>query len=214
MPQLTRPGEDEGTTMAEIVAGMAIMTIFLAIFTGAMTNIFRTVNHAEGLTVTSAQLNTAFVKLDKQVRYAAALSTPTTAANAAGNYYAEFQTSNTGSFVCTQLQLNVNTRILKERTWTVPSAGAYSNLTAFVPIASQVLAQGTTPFLMTPFSATVDFEQLTVNLQSTMDNSTTGSDQSVTYIALNSSGASSQNRDRNPSLPSLSDSVCQEAGRP
>lgn len=202
---------DEGVTMAEMVAGMALMTVFLGMFTGAVTLLTQGSSRAETLTATSGQLNNVFIRLDKTIRYAAAISTPTLTANASNNYYVEFATTSTGQAVCTQLQLNTGTSVLRQRTWVVPSSGPITDLTGFTALGTDLRAPKapTVPFALAA-SGLLDYEQLTVTLTSGIGNSSMTSASSVTYTSVNSKDASS----RAASDPTQPGSVCQEAGRP
>ena len=203
-------GEDRerGTSLMEMIVGMGLMGVFLAVFTASMLSVYKASNHTESVTVSSGQLNAAFLRLDKLIRYASAISTPTSSPNAAGNYYVEIQSTNTGSTVCTQLQLNTGTTVLSQRSWQVPSAGSATGITAFGALASGIQPNGQ-PFVLVP-NGSVDFEQLTFNLQSSLGGQGTSSDSTVTFTALNSNAASQKAR-TDPTAP---DSVCQEVGRP
>ena len=174
-----------------------------------MLSIYRTTSRVEAVTITSGQTNIAFLRLDKLIRYASAISTPSATANAGGNYYVEIQTSNTGATICNQLQLNVNSQTLKMRSWTVPSLGNATGLTSFTALTGGVTANGT-PFVLTA-NGSIEYEQLAVNLSATA-----GTSQQETSVISNSftalnSNASSKSAASNPSAP---DSVCQEVGRP
>ncbi len=204
----TLAADDRGTSMMEMIVGMGLLAVFMAMFTGTMLSLYKASNHTESVTVTSGQLNAAFLRLDKLVRYASAISTPSTAPNGAGNYYVEIQATNSGSTVCTQLRLNTSTDVLAQRSWQVPSAGTATNITAFGTLASGIEPDGQ-PFVLTP-DGSVDFEQLTFNLQSSLGSQGTSSDSDITFTALNSNDSSQRAR-TDPTTP---DSVCQEVGRP
>jgi hypothetical protein len=199
---------DRGTSMMEMVVGMGLMAVFMAIFTASMFTVYRASNHTESVSVTSGQLNTAFLKLDKLVRYASAVSTPSSTANGAGNYYVEIQATSSGATVCTQLRLNTGTGILAQRNWQVPSPDTATGLTSFTPLASGIHPNGQ-PFVLVA-NGSVDYEQLTFNLQATLGSAGSDSDSNVTFTALNSNDSSQKAR-TDPTGP---DSVCQEVGRP
>jgi hypothetical protein len=203
-----RAGSDRGTTLTEVLVGMGIMTVFMSIFTGVVVNMYSTAGHTEAITTTSGQLSNAFVKLDKLVRYSSAISTPSGTVNAAGDYYVELQSSNTGSTLCTQLQLDTVNNNLNQRTWSVPSANTVTGLTSFTPLAANVTASAA-PFVMRAAGLS-SFEQLTVNLASTSGTTPTTSTSSITFTAVNSGDSSTKVQ----ADATLSDSVCQEAGRP
>lgn len=205
--RLPADDRERGTTLMEMIVGMGLMGVFLAVFTASMLSVYQASNHTESVTVGSGQLNAAFLRLDKMIRYASAISTPSTTANGAGNYYVEIQSTNSGSTVCTQLRLNTGTQVLSQRSWQVPTAGTASNISSFGALASGIQANGQ-PFVLVP-NGSVDFEQLTFNLQSSLGNNAS-SNSNVTFTALNSN-ASSEKARTDPTTP---DSVCQEVGRP
>jgi len=215
--RLMRATDDEGTTLIEIMAGLAVMGVFLALFSGTMFSIFRSSTSFESATITSSQTSNAFTQMDKLVRYASSISSPSTTPNAGGNYYVELQTSNTGTTVCTQLQLNVNSKQLKSRTWTVNLNGGYSNLTSFRVLANGIspgtsISNGVTTTL-TPFvlaaGTSFQFEQLTVNFASSSGNPPQSTTTSVIFSALNSTAANVA-----AANPTTLSAVCQETNRP
>lgn len=208
MMRIPDDDRDRGTSMMEVIVGMGLMAVFMAIFTSTMFSVYRASNHTESVVVSSGQLNTAFIKLDKLVRYASAISTPSSTANVAGNYYVEVQTTNSGSTMCSQLRLNTATKVLAQRDWRVPSAGTATGLTSFRALSSGIEPNGQ-PFVLTA-TGSIDFEQLTFNLQSTWGSPAANSDTNITYTALNSNDSSQRAR-TDPTVP---DSVCQEVGRP
>jgi hypothetical protein len=204
--------DDDGTTMAEMLVGMTLMTVFMAMFTGVMITLYHVSSHAQSVATTAASLNIAFTKLDKTVRYASSISTPSATVNSANNYYVEFQSTHSGTNVCTQIQLNTVTKLLRQRTWVVP----YSSLTGFAALASNVAANQP-PFTSpnpAPFAllahGDIDYEQLVISLNSTSGAPATSSGSAFTFTAVNS-----QNASKGAALdPTVPNSVCQEAGRP
>ena len=199
---------DDGVTLAEMVAGMALMGIFLSLFAGAVALMGQCSSRAATLTSTSSQLNAVFVRLDKAIRYAAAISSPSTVPNAANNYYVEWETTNTGQAVCTQLQLNTVTGVLRQRTWVVAGDGTPSNLSSYAALATDIRVTAS-PFYLNA-SGLLDYEQLTVTLRSSIGNSTVVSTSAITFTAVNSKDASSR-AETDPTQPNT---VCQEVGRP
>lgn len=77
---------DEGMTLAEITVTMTIMSVLMLVFTGAILQVYRTLNTTEVLSVAQAQLQTAFKRLDKEIRYASWIAAPSQSAP----YYVEF----------------------------------------------------------------------------------------------------------------------------
>jgi hypothetical protein len=192
--------DDRGTSLIEVVVGMLIMTIFMGMFTGAVVIMNSAERKVEAVNNTSTQLNQAFLSLDRTVRYAAAISQPS---SVSGNWYVELLSSNTGTKRCTQYRLDTSTRQLQKRTWTVNSSP--SDLTVFIPVASNVSNGGGTsgPFVLTPPASTeVPFQQLVISLKSAdAAPAQTISGTSFGFGAVNSTVAP-------PSTP-----VCQEAGQ-
>lgn len=192
--RLVRGDGERGTTLLEMVVGMTIMTIFMGIFTGAILMLYRSSNKAEAIDLSTAQLNQAFLTLDKAVRYAAAISVPgTSTTGGTGDWYVELRTTNTGSEVCTQLRTDVATGQLQRRTWTVTNSVA-SGVTPWVQLASGLGNAGAAagsasqPFVLQPANATVNYQQLTFTLvgQSGAGPSQTSSRSSYLFTALNS----------------------------
>lgn len=189
--EVERERTDDGFSLMETIVGMAIMSVFLSIFTGAMLGMFNAANKVTSTNNTASQLNIAFNRLDKQVRYAAAISPE---GLSGGSWYVEFLTTNTGVSVCTQLKLNPTTSLLQERSWTVPSTGSatptgWSQLANNITNGSESATSTDRPFQFASAHDAVKFEQLTIRLfaQQRSNNSTTSSVSSITFTALNSS---------------------------
>lgn len=199
---------EQGTTMMEMVVTMAILGIFLAIFTGAMLVISSTVTKVDAISQSNAQVNQAFMSLDKKIRYASAITTP---AVSNGSWYVEYDTTNTATEVCTQLRINTATQVLQQRSWTVPASGT-PTATSWTAIASLVTNGGVAagnadqPFTFPAAlsSATSPFQRLTIVLVTRAGNNNPSTTRSVmTFTALNSNSALSTNGAK-----------CQQLGRP
>lgn len=192
-----RLAEDErGTTMMEMVVGMTILAIFMSMFTTAIFMMTRTANKVQSVTGTASQVNQAFLKLDKLVRYASAVSTPGTGTS--GDKYVELRFTNTGSESCTQLRFDGPTQQLQQRSWTVNSSGNASTASAWLPMASSIATGSFTQ----PADPAALYQQLTVSVSATTGStqpSTTTS--AMTFTALNSN-------------LSQTGSVCGQQGRP
>ena len=94
--------DDRGFTMTEIVVTMTVMSVVMAIFTGGIVQMFKASNKSESLAASQAQNNIAFLRLDKQIRYASGISTPGTVNSAP---YVEYLLSSTGTATCYELRL-------------------------------------------------------------------------------------------------------------
>jgi type II secretory pathway component PulJ len=197
---------DAGTTMAEVVVGMTIMAVFMTMFTTSVLVMYRSINRVTSASETASQLNVAFVRMDKQVRYATAISTPGTTST---GWYVELQTTTTGATVCTQFRVNSASQQLQRRQWTVVN-GTATTLTSWLPSASFVtngaVISGSTnqPFVLRAPDTTVNYQQLTVRLVVTSGTNGTATTtiSTVTYTALNST------------VNTIPSGICAEVARP
>jgi len=201
-----RTRDDEGSSLIELLVGIALMAVFGAMFSGAIFMMTNSSKTAQSVTETSTRLSTAFVKLDRTARYAAAFSPP---AQVAGNWYVEFRTTNTGSEVCTQLRVDIASQQLQSRTWSVVG-GAAAAMSAWVPLAlgitngDAVTASPDRPLPFVPLSTrgSAKYPSLTVSLVAVSGDTSTTSMSVTTYPATNATGTST----------TLAPLVCQEAG--
>ncbi len=201
-------GADRGTTLLELTVGMALLAVFMVLFTGAMVSMFSAVRTTQTVTTTAAQVNTAFTTLDETIRPAAYISTPGTSATS-GNWYVELRYTYSGSETCTQLRVDKASQQLQSRSWAVTAAGAGA-AGAWKPIASRIANGAATagtrsqPFVLAATTGSRQSQQLTVTLVPPggpgTSSDTAGSQFSVT--ALNST------------LPVPTGSICQQQGRP
>jgi Tfp pilus assembly protein PilW len=202
-----RMRSDEGTSLIELVVGMSLLSIFMSMFTGAVVMMNNAENKAQAVSLTSTQLNQAFLNLDKTVRYATAISTP--GQGTTGDWYVELRTTNTGTDQCMQLRVDIATQQLQQRTWTVTNAVA-SSASGWLPTASgiangnAVSGAATQPFYLPPPLASAKFQQLRINLTSPSGSgsSATTSASSFTFTALNST------------VPVSTSPICQQQARP
>ena len=179
-------GGDAGITMIDVMVSTVVMSFVLLVFTTAMLQIYRSTNRTQTLSQAQSQVNTAFLRLDTQLRYAAAISKETTVN---GDPYVEYLTSNTGSRVCTELR--VHSGQLQQRTWTQPPAPAVpgpgnETPTKWVPLASTVTAA---TFTFRDADDTANFQRLEISLRTgTSATATRSSRQTdITFTALNTS---------------------------
>ena len=203
--RLRRVRDDEGSSLIELLVGIALMAVFGAIFSGAIFMMTNSSKTAASVTETSTRLSTAFVKLDRTARYAAAFSPPS---QSGGNWVVEFRTTNTGSEVCTQLRVDKTSQQLQSRTWSVVG-GAATGVSAWVPVALGITngdvvtasADRPLPFVGST-GGSARYPSLTVSLVAVSGDASTTSMSVTTYPAVNSTSANS----------ALAPLVCQEAG--
>ncbi len=177
-----RARQDTGYTLVEVVVSMTLLSIVMAIFTTGVLQMYRVANRSEATATAQSQINIAFLRLDKEIRYAAGISTPGTVGS---DPYVEYLISYTGTAVCTELRLHVATRQLQRRTW---NQGA-SPLTPspWIPLASDV--SSTQAFTFTAADATFNFQRLRLKLVATSGagGTATPKQSDITFTALNTS---------------------------
>ncbi|GAA0807861.1 PulJ/GspJ family protein [Spirilliplanes yamanashiensis] len=98
-------GADDGLTLMEVLVTLGVMTIVMALFGAGLTQLYRTAQRSESLGVAQTQLHQAFLRLDRDIRYASGISLPGTAG---GDSYVEYVISNTEVVRCTQLRLSAS----------------------------------------------------------------------------------------------------------
>ena len=91
--------------MVELTVAMAIMALMMAMFLTSVVQMFQGANKTDSIAAAQSQISIAFQRLDREIRYAEGISTPTTAAP----WYVEYVTAHTGTAVCTQLWLDTAT---------------------------------------------------------------------------------------------------------
>jgi hypothetical protein len=196
----------------ELLVGMMIMVVFMGMFTTAIYLMSSTANKVEAVTISTSQTSQAFLRLDKLVRYASAISTPGTAtgSGATGDWYVELDgTNSAGVETCTQLRVDIATSQLQQRSW---AASTTNPNPSWTPLASAITngtaAAGSSdvPFSLPAVnsSASTAFQQLQIVLVATTGTTSTATNRTqLSFTALNSSATAANNS-----------SVCQQAGRP
>ena len=189
-------GDDRGASLMELVVGMAVMTVFMVIFTAGMIVLTRTTTQVEAISSSTAQANSAFLRLDKLVRYASAVTTPDRGTG--GDWYVELADADPadGTPRCVQLRVDAHDHDLAQRTWSLTKspAGPFG----WEPLADDVLngaaAAGSADQPFTTPSSTVgssSLQRLTVSLvtgtSGPASDSTTRT--SLTFTALNSNAS-------------------------
>ncbi len=163
--------------MTEIVVTMSVMSVVMAIFTAGVVQMYNTSNKTESLAVSQAQSNTAFLRLDKQIRYASGISAPGPAGGAA---YVEYLLASSGAATCYELRLKDSK--LQQRIWTQGGTIADSPWT--------VLSNGVSssqPFTYLAPDATFNFQRLRLRLTTTYGGNQTlsAANTDITFTALN-----------------------------
>jgi Tfp pilus assembly protein PilV len=121
---------DAGTTLAEVMVAMGLMSVVMVIATSALIQIYHSVNESENSAEAQAQVTTAFARLDQEIRYARSISTP---AVLSGDNYVEYLINVDSVDTCVELRLRTSTNELQRRQWT-------KNATPLVPTGWTTLA--------------------------------------------------------------------------
>jgi Tfp pilus assembly protein PilW len=218
--------EERGATLMELIVGMTIMVVAGSIFTGAVISLHKTTNQAQAVTNSATQNNQAYQTLERIVRPAAAISTPgkSTGAGATGDWYVELRDTTSGSEVCTQLRVDIASKQLQRRTWTVTPLSAASS---WVPIASDLTnAAAAASDRIRPFALAILPRSTppTTATEGPLDTTTVTAQHQKLIVALESNaGPASQKAESqsrfgltalNSTNPPATGSICQEYGRP
>jgi hypothetical protein len=173
-----RPTDDAGVTLIEVVVALGLTAVFMVMFTGAILQIYGTVNRTQAISDAQSQVNLAMTRLDKEIRYAAAIGEPSTSADP----YVEFLTNHTGTKTCHQLWLDVDQKLLKLRQW--PAGDTPPSWAGVRPLVGHLSAA---QFTVPPRPAGVTLDRLTVRLTAESGSGDTRSqkDTLVTFTALN-----------------------------
>lgn len=164
MQQWAAPA-DRGWSLVETMMSMALMSVAGTIFTAGFAQIYNTFHATQEQTAAQQQLTTAFLRLDREVQYAGALSEP---AQVGDDWYAEYLTGVSDTRTCVELRLNAAARRLERRTWI---NGPTISPTPWSPLASDVTTRVTeagaavAPFTLLPADAAVNFHRLQVTMQ-------------------------------------------------
>ncbi|MEV6598192.1 hypothetical protein AB0M36_15120 [Actinoplanes sp. NPDC051346] len=98
--------DDEGSSLTEIMVTMGIMSAVMVVFTGAILQVYRTVQATDTLTDAQAQLSVAFQRFDRHLRYASWINKPGVRhEGSADTWYVEF--AGVKGEKCRQLRLEL-----------------------------------------------------------------------------------------------------------
>jgi type II secretory pathway component PulJ len=182
---LARLRRDDGVTLAEMAVTTSIMSAVMAIFTTGVVQLFQAGNNNQQVAMTESQLNTAFLRLDRNLRYAAGISAPRPVN---GGWFVEYVNTDTpnGEPECAQLELHAASRVLRRQVWpqTTKPTGRWAVLANEVDVAASSFE------LAAPLSDT-GFQRLKITLwvASKPGRGSTKAMTEVTFTALNSTRA-------------------------
>jgi len=129
-------GDDRGVTLAELAVTTGIMSMVMAIFTTGVVQLFKAGNKNELVAMTQSQLNNAFLRLDRELRYSAGFGPVHT--DVAGNVFIEYINTGTADGVpqCAQLELYAAGQTLRRQVW--PQQAGVKPVNQWATLASQV----------------------------------------------------------------------------
>ncbi|WP_033341367.1 PulJ/GspJ family protein [Catenuloplanes japonicus] len=184
---------DAGITMIEMVVVMAIMSVLMVLFTSSVVTIYRTFNKVDATNAAQEQVNNVFLRLDKEVRYAQAVSTPLIGTTVSAVEYMMAPPPGVSNPTCVQLRLRTDTGQLQQRSWvdgTTPSGGWVTLLSGVAPAKDGVTTKPAFS-LVTP-SAEQDYQRLRLNFTTTGGGAggSTSRITDITFTALNTTGTS------------------------
>jgi hypothetical protein len=183
-----RAGPDDGITLLELTVAMTIMSFFTAMFTAAVVQMYGVLDRGDATTTVQAQLNITFLRLDREIRYAAGI-TPA-GRGTGGEWYVEYL--NRTTLTCGQLRLHRAsgdlTSSLQLRSWPTP---ADLTTPGTPPSGWTTLATGLsagTPFVVWSADATSNYArlELKVTARSGAGKTQASRKTDVTFTALDS----------------------------
>lgn len=180
--RLTKLRRDDGVTLAEMAVTTSIMAVVMAIFTTGVVQLFKAGNNSDLVAQTQGQLNTAFLRLDRNLRYASGIGPVHASGDNSQVEYLNTEVT-VGEPECAQLELNKAARVLRRQVWpqTTRPPGKW------VVLANDVDVSKSSFELLAPTSDT-GFQRLRITL---VVASNPGSGQAaatteITFTALNS----------------------------
>ena len=191
---LAREGPDSGLTLIEVLVSTTVMSLAVSLFTGAVLQIYTTLQRTEAMSTAQASATTAFQRLDRELRYASQVNAPWSSGI---DYYVEYLMTNGDTPTCVQLRSQGSSSILQRRQWqqgTAPAATwlpLVSDVVPAYPLSADTPSAppvgSVSPFAVIPADTVFLFQKLQVNMQIGGVHRTAAKRQvSVTFTALNS----------------------------
>lgn len=158
--------DDVGMTLVELIVAMGIFVIVIAVFMSGIVVMTQNTARAQAVADSGDGVRLAFQRLDKEVRYAAAINRPGFGTD--GAYYVEYLTTAVPAGkppICTQWRVVPSTRELQRRTWNNTSPAKATSWTTVTDGVRNNLADSTQlPFQFTAASSTRLSQSLRVYL--------------------------------------------------
>jgi competence protein ComGC len=191
--------DDDGLTLVDVLTSMAIMTVVMALFTSGIVQMYRMVNGTDAKSVAQTQVSVALLRLDRDVRYAAGISTTGPNAGVSSSATVDYlvRETKTVAGALTVVPNCKRVRVLGTRLQQVVWPLSMTDVTRLgTTYPWTTLATGITspaPFTYRAPTAEVSYQRLTVTLQATSGSGSTAvhKHSTVTYTALNTTTRSS-----------------------
>lgn len=195
-----RKDGDRGFTLTELLIAMGIFAVVLVVFMQAVAVMAKTTVRTQAQSDSLDQLRNVFLRLDKEVRYAQDINTPTTANGAIYIEYWIPQNTATAASQCVQWRYVIASKTLQRRTWNQGDASSVSNwITMATNLRNDLSSSSQQPFTVTRAGTTGSkvylHQRLDVFLSGGLGSGSDarGSQLSTTFVAQNSSTASLTN---------------------
>jgi prepilin-type N-terminal cleavage/methylation domain-containing protein len=160
----TRPRDDSGFTLVELLVAMGIFGVLLAVFATSITSFSRSTVRTYRSSDQATQSRIVFNQFDKQVRAASAITQPAVGTSGL-NWYVEYRDETVVPGTCTQWVLRTDTDTLAVRDWTVGATSATA-ASAWRTLATNVVnTTAQDPFGLVISTSTVPRQRLTVSLR-------------------------------------------------
>jgi prepilin-type N-terminal cleavage/methylation domain-containing protein len=108
---------EAGFTLLEMMISVSLFAVFMAAMVPSMFELQAPTVVIEGIGNTQSHVNLAFATLDREVRYASTINQPAASPSADDDWYVEFESTYTGTGICTQLRYQISNGELDQRTW-------------------------------------------------------------------------------------------------
>jgi len=196
-----------GFSLIELVVAMTIFTIFIGLFLTAVVGLTRGTTQAKLTAESSSGVLLVFQNIDRQVRYADAITIPGNGSSGTRFRYVEFRTpaasTREGVTKCTQWRFDSVEGTIASRQW---PASTFSSATAWSTKVDTVINSATSDYPFTLVKAAVGAatkQQLVLTIDAGNEDLNAGASISTTYVARNSSLSSPTNTDVAGANPSL-----------
>lgn len=192
---------DAGTSLIEVLVAMGIMSLVGGLFTSAILQVYRASNDVEAMTQAQTQVRLALQRLDREIRYAYGITTPSTVTEAGANpgtWNVEFLRIDAASGVAQCKQLRLKDGLLRLRQWApgAPPSAAEAGTVLASELDMSIYATASTGDQLVPFELQApssgstaatglspDFQRLRVRLRVEVGAEPMSAD--TTFVALN-----------------------------